>query len=316
MTRLFRSLPVEPPDPRGCAVAIGAFDGVHLGHRRLLARAATVAAERGLAAVALSFEPLPREFFAPQAAPARLTPARTRFELMAAAGMDAVGLLRFDARLAAMPAAAFVDQVLAGALAARHVVVGPGFRFGQGRAGDIDLLRTRGAALGYGVEEAPLVACADGERISATRIRGALAAGDFEGAAALLGRPYAIAGKVVRGRQLGRQLGYPTANIPVRWRPAVTGILAVRVHGAGLAGWPAVASLGTRPTVGGGPAVLEAHLFDFDGDLYGRRLSVEFVVHLRGERRFDDLPAMVEQMHEDARQARAALAPPLLRASA
>ncbi|MBX3727069.1 MAG: bifunctional riboflavin kinase/FAD synthetase [Xanthomonadales bacterium] len=316
MTRLFRSLPVQPPDPRGCAVAIGAFDGVHLGHRHLLARAATVADERGLAAVALSFEPLPREFFAPQAAPARLTPARTRFELMAAAGMDAVGLLRFDARLAAMPATAFVDRVLAGALAARLVVVGPGFRFGQGRAGDIGLLRSRGEALGFAVEEAALRACADGERISATRIRGALAAGDFEGAAAMLGRPYAIAGKVVRGRQLGRKLGYPTANLPVRWRPAVTGILAVRVHGAGLAGWPAVASLGTRPTVGGGPAVLEAHLFDFDGDLYGRRLSVEFVAHLRGERRFDDLPSMVEQMHEDARQARAVLAAPALRASA
>lgn len=316
MARLFRSLPVGPPDPRGCVVAIGAFDGVHLGHRRLLARAAAVARERDLAALALSFEPLPREYFAPQAAPARLTPARARFELMAAAGMDAVGLLRFDARLAAMAAGDFVDQVLGGALAARHVVVGPAFRFGRGRAGDIDLLRARGAALGFSVEEAPLLACAGGERVSATRIRAALAAGDFDGAAALLGRPYAIAGKVVRGQQLGRRLGYPTANLPVRWRPAVTGILAVRVHGPGLAGWPAVASLGTRPTVGGGPAVLEAHLFDFDGDLYGQRLAVEFVAHLRGERRFDDLPAMVEQMHEDARQARAALAAPALRASA
>jgi riboflavin kinase/FMN adenylyltransferase len=308
MTTLFRDVAAQARFPAGSVLAIGAFDGVHRGHQRLLAGARASARRQGLPAVALSFEPLPREYFARNEPPARLTPARAKYELLREAGMDAVALLRFDQALAAMPADAFIDRVLVRALAARTVWVGPDFRFGQARAGDIDLLRDRGAALGFDVEVATEVRDAHGLRIGATRIRQALAAGAFLAAGEGLGRPYSIAGRVIRGRQLGRKLGFPTANIAIPWRPAVRGVLAVRVHGPGLQAWPGVASLGTRPTVGGGPSVLESHLFDFDGDLYGQRLQIEFVAGLREERHFDSLDAMIVQMHEDARQARAALA--------
>lgn len=312
MVRLFREVGDAPLFPAGCVVAIGAFDGVHRGHRRLLLDARARAERDDLTSVALSFEPLPREYFARDRGepPARLTPARAKFELLCETGVSAIGLLRFNERLAAMEADDFVERILVRALRVRAVFVGPDFRFGRARAGDVDRLMALGRRLGFDVEVADEVKGTDEQRIGATAIRQALAQGDFPQAEAALGRRYSIAGRVVRGQQLGRRLGFPTANIPVRWRPAVQGILAVRVHGAGLDGWPGVASLGTRPTVGGGPAVLEAHLFDFDGDLYGQRLRVEFVRHLRDERRFDSLDAMVAQMREDARQAKIALGEP------
>ncbi len=307
MTRWFREVGDASLFPAGSVVAIGAFDGVHRGHAHLLARTRARAMALGLPAVALSFEPLPREFFAPDDPPARLTPARARFELLRAAGMDAVTLLRFNRELAAMPAQAFIERVLVAGLSARMVCVGPGFRFGKARGGDVALLARAGHELGFSVEVAEEVGGRDGARIGASAIRQALARGGLATAEAALGRPYAISGRVVRGQQLGRQLGFPTANIAIRWRPAVEGIFAVRVHGAGLAAWPGVASLGTRPTVGGVGTVLEAHLFDFNGDLYGQRLAVEFVARLRGEEKFDSLDTLVAQMHADARQARAIL---------
>lgn len=313
MTRWFREVGDASLFPAGSVVAIGAFDGVHRGHTHLLALARARAAELGLPAVALSFEPLPREFFAADDPPARLTPARARFELLRSAGMDAVTLLRFNRALAALPAQAFIERVLVAALSAKRVCVGPGFRFGKGRGGDVDLLVREGERLGFRVEVADEVGDRDGARVGASAIRQALARGDLAAAEAALGRPYAISGRVVRGQQLGRQLGFPTANIPIRWRSAVTGIFAVRVHGAGLTDWPGVASLGTRPTVGGVGTVLEAHLFDFNGDLYGQRLTVEFVARLRGEEKFDSLDALVAQMHDDARQARAILDNPTSR---
>ncbi len=309
--RLFREVGAVPLFPAGCVVAIGAFDGVHRGHRHLLAGACARAQELALSTVALSFEPLPRAYFAPSSPPARLTPARSKFELLCAAGADAVGLLRFNAAMASMSAEDFVTRILVNGLATRIVCVGPGFRFGRARAGDVDLLRRHGRVHGFELEVATELRDHRGdERIGASRIREALAAGDFESATRALGRPYTMAGRVVRGQRLGRKLGYPTANIPVRWVPAVHGVLAVRVHGAGLSAWPGVASLGTRPTIGDdGRTVLETHLFDFDGDLYGQRLEIEFVARLRDEQRFDTLPALVERMHEDARQARALLLP-------
>lgn len=308
MTTLFRDVAAHARFPAGSVLAIGAFDGVHRGHQRLLAGAQGSARALGLPAVALSFEPLPREYFARGEPPARLTPARAKYELLREGGMDAVALLRFGPALASMPATDFVEQVLVHAMAARSVWVGPDFRFGQGRSGDIELLREQGRRHGFEVQVASEVRDEHGLRIGATRIRQALAAGAFLAAGDGLGRPYSIAGRVIRGRQLGRALGFPTANIAIPWRPAVRGVLAVRVHGPGLHAWPGVASLGTRPTVGGGPSVLESHLFDFDGDLYGLRLQIEFVARLREERHFDSLDAMIVQMHEDARQARAALA--------
>ncbi len=308
MSRLFRDVQGGLLCPQGSVVCIGAFDGLHLGHRALVRQAVARAAALGLPAVALSFEPLPREFFARGGAPARLMRPRARIEGLCALGADLVGLLRFDARFTRMSAEQFVREVLAGRLRAREVWVGPEFRFGHGRAGDLGTLQALGAELGFTAGEiAPVLL--DGERVSSTRVRAALHAGDFAAAARLLGRPYAIGGRVVRGNRLGRTLGFPTANLRFgRQRPPLSGIFAVRVHGVGDAPQPGVASFGTRPTVGGGEPLLEAHLFDFAGDLYGRRIAVEFVARLRDEEKFDGLPALVAQMEQDAAQARALLA--------
>lgn len=307
MSRLFRDVDGGLRCPHGSAVCIGAFDGLHLGHRALARRTVARAREQGLAAVALSFEPLPREFFATATPPARLSSPRAKAEGLLGLGFEQVGLLRFDARLSRMAPQAFVDEVLVRRLGAREVWVGPGFRFGQARAGDIGVLRALGATRGFEAYEIEPVHV-DGTRVSSTAIRTALTGGDFATAARHLGRPFAMAGRVVRGKQLGRTLGYPTANLRVAGRvPPVSGIFATRVHGVGTAPWASVSSLGTRPTVDGTEPLLEAHLFDFDGDLYGRRIEVEFVARLRDELKFPDLPSLIDQMHRDAAQARALL---------
>jgi riboflavin kinase/FMN adenylyltransferase len=293
--------------PQGSVVCIGAFDGLHLGHRALVGRAVERARALGVAAVALGFEPLPREFFASAAPPPRLMLPRARIEALRALGCDGVGLLRFNAALAAMDAETFVRTVLVERLRAREVWVGPGFRFGRGRAGDLALLQTLGQTLGFSAQAIGPV-LVDDVPVSSTRIRAALAEGAFAQAARLLGRPYAIGGRVVRGQQLGRTLGFPTANLRYGGKtPPLRGIYATWVHGVGPAPWPSVSSFGTRPTVQGVEPLLEAHLFDFEGDLYGRRIEVEFVAHLRDETTFPDLPALTAQMQRDARQARTLL---------
>jgi riboflavin kinase/FMN adenylyltransferase len=307
MSRLFRDVEGDSLCPQGSVVCIGAFDGLHLGHRALVGRVRERARNAGLATVALSFEPLPREFFAREQPPPRLLLPRAKFEGLRALGMDVVGLLRFDARMAAMAAEDFVRQVLVQRLSAREVWVGPDFRFGHGRRGDLVLLQAMGAELGF---TARAIEPVDGQggRYSSTALRRQLAEGDLEGASLALGRRYAIAGKVVRGRQLGRQLGYPTANLRLAGkRPALSGIYATWVHGIGPEPRASVSSLGTRPTVMGVEPLLEAHVFDFDGDLYGRRIEVEFVAKLRDEEKFDDLPALVRQMDLDSAQARRVL---------
>lgn len=307
MKHLFRDVDGGPPCPQGSVVCIGAFDGLHLGHRALVGRAVARARELGVPAVGLSFEPLPREFFAKGAKPPRLMLPRAKFLGLRDLGCDAVGLLRFEAALAAMDAEAFVRRVLVARLAAREVWVGPGFRFGHARAGDIALLEAMGKAHGFTAHDIRAVQV-DGERVSSTRIRAMLASGDFGGATRLLGRPYAIGGHVVHGRRLGRTLGYPTANLRFGNKtPALRGIYASWVHGVGDNPWPSVSSFGTRPTVDGIEPLLEAHLFDFEGDLYGQRITVEFVARLRDEERFPDLPSLVAQMHLDDAQARAIL---------
>jgi riboflavin kinase / FMN adenylyltransferase len=304
MSRLFRDLEGGRLSPRGCVVCIGAFDGLHLGHRALLDRVRSRAREAGLDTAVLSFEPLPREFFSPSDPPARLMLPHQRVAALQAFGIDHIGLLRFNAALASTSAEDFVRRVLVARLGAREVWVGPEFRFGKARRGDIALLRAMGAELGFTAHEVDTHHHA-GERVSSSVIRAALAAGDLPSAEHMLGRPYALSGRVVRGRQLGRKLGYPTANIRLqRRRAALGGIFAVRVHGVDAAPRDGVASLGTRPTVDGVEPLLEAHVFDFDGDLYGRRLQVEFVAKLRDELKFDDLPALVAQMDLDAAQAR------------
>lgn len=303
MKHLFRDVQGGLLCPQGSVACIGAFDGLHLGHQALLRQAAARARALAVPLVTVGFEPLPREVFA-RPVPSRLMLPRAKacglFEL----GADRVGLLRFDAALAAMSAESFVRELLMARLRVREAWVGPDFRFGHARGGDIDTLRRLGSACGFEAGEIPPVQV-DGERVSSTRIRAALAAGDLDLAARMLGRRYAIEGHVLRGAQLGRKLGFPTANLRFdHKRPPLSGIFAARVHGVGSAPWPAVASFGTRPTVAGREPLLEAHLFDFDGDLYGRRIAVEFVARLRDEEKFDDLPAMVAQMNVDAAQAR------------
>ena len=309
MTRLFRDLDGPARCAGGSVVCIGAFDGLHQGHRALVRQTVARAHALGLPAVALSFEPLPREFFAKDNPPPRLQLLRARLEAFAALGIDQVGLLRFNAALAGVSAEDFVQHVLVNRLQAREVWVGPDFRFGRARAGNLDLLHRLGHDAGFaaGTIEPVMV---DGAAVSSTRIRAALQAGDFATATRLLGRPYAIGGRVVRGRQLGRTLGYPTANLRYPKTPALRGIYATRVHCIADTPWPSVSSFGTRPTVGGVEPLLEAHLFDFEGDLYGRHIEVEFVAHLRDEEKFSDLPALVAQMNRDAEQARAILANP------
>jgi riboflavin kinase / FMN adenylyltransferase len=287
-----------------CAIAIGSFDGVHRGHAALLARLREAAATRSLPSAILTFEPLPREFFAPATAPGRLSSLRERLEGLAQAGVETVFVRRFDARFAAMTAQAFIEH-LHRDLGARRVVVGRDFRFGTGRAGDVEQLAHGGRQLGFEVEVLDDIAV-DGERISSTRVRAALAAGDFGTAARMLGRPYAITGRVVHGAKRGRQLGFPTANVRLaRPRPALGGIYAVKCFGAATRGLEGVASLGTNPAVNpGGPATLEAFLFDFSDDLYGARLSIEFVKKLREEAHFASLDALAAQIRRDCDEAR------------
>ena len=315
MNRLFRDADGGALFPQGSVVCIGAFDGLHLGHRALVRRAVGRAQALGVPAVALSFEPLPREFFSRDQPPPRLTLARGKVQGLRELGADGVGLLRFDAKLSAMTAEDFVRRLLVQRLAAREVWIGPEFRFGHKRGGDLPLLQAMGKELGFRAGEIEPVQ-ALGERVSSTRIREALRAGDFLQAENLLGRPYAIGGRVVRGKQLGRTLGFPTANLRFPKTPALSGIYATWVHGLGDKPMASVSSFGTRPTVQGVEPLLEAHLFDFDGDLYGRHIEVEFVAKLRDELKFPDLPALTEQMHRDADNARRLLSVQRLRATA
>lgn len=305
--RLFRDIDGPALCPNGSVVCIGAFDGLHLGHQALIRAAGEAARTLGVPLAVLSFEPLPREFFARGEKPPRLMLPRGKVEGLVGLGAEVIGLLRFNAEMTAMAPEAFIQRVLQQRLSAREVWVGRDFRFGHKRAGDPELLRAVGASVGFathGIEDVTL----EGERISSSRIRQALVDGELDVAARLLGRPYSIAGRVVRGAQLGRQLGYPTANLRFGGKlPALSGIYATRVHGVGDAPWPSVSSLGTRPTVNGREPLLEAHLFDFHGDLYGRRIEVEFVAKLREELKFDDLDTMVEQIHRDADDARRVL---------
>jgi len=293
----------------GSALALGNFDGVHLGHQALVRAARERALATGARLAVLTFEPHPREYFDPAAAPPRLMRLGEKCAALDALGVERLVVLRFDAHLQHLVPEAFIEQALCRGLGARHVVVGEGFRFGCRRAGTIETLTVAGAQAGFEVVAVPSVT-ADGERVSSTRVRAALGAGDLAGAERLLGRPYAMSGRVIYGQQLGRRLGFPTANLRLHRRAApLTGVFAVEVRG--IDGRPraaAVASLGTRPTVGGGETLLEAHVFDFDGDLYGRRLSVDFVAKLRDEEKFPSLDALVAQMHADAARAREILA--------
>jgi riboflavin kinase / FMN adenylyltransferase len=301
---LVRGLYNLQPRHRGCVATIGNYDGLHLGHQRLIAVLRGHAAALGLPACLISFEPTPAEFFAGDAAPARLTRFREKFLALRRAGLDRFVCLRFDARMQSLPATDFIDELLVRGLEVRRVVVGHDFAFGRQREGSAAMLRSRGARHGFDVEEVDAFEL-DGARVSSSRIREALAAGSLDAAARLLGRPYRMAGRVVAGLKLGRRLGFPTANLALaRRRSPLAGVFAVRVYGAGLEGAPGVASLGIRPVVDGREPLLEVHVFDFEADLYRRHLEVEFLHRLRDERWFPSMEALVLQMREDAATAR------------
>ncbi|HWK48671.1 MAG TPA: bifunctional riboflavin kinase/FAD synthetase [Steroidobacter sp.] len=289
---------------RGCVLTIGAFDGIHLGHQEMIRVLRERAAQYGLPAALLSFEPTPREFFAKGTPPARLTRFREKFEALERYGVDRFVCLRFDDCMRRLGREEFVNEVLVKALGVRHIVVGHDFRFGRDNQGDIACLRALGATAGFEVTEVPPFEI-DGERVSSSGIREALAVGDMAKAARLLGRPYRMTGKVIHGEKLGRKLGFPTANLRTHRRATpLAGIFAIRVTGAGLKDAPGVASLGTRPAVNGKELLLEAHVFDFDGDLYRQHVHVDFIAYLRPERWFADMDALIEQMNRDAAQAR------------
>lgn len=299
-------------------LTIGNFDGVHRGHRAMLERLVAKARELGLPSCALTFEPHPREFFSPSTAPTRLTRLREKLELIAEAGVDRVHVVRFDARLAALAAARFIEDVLLRGLGVRWLLVGRDFRFGAKRAGDFALLESAAAQHGFGLESMPDVldgSTPGGQRVSSSGVRAALAAGDLEGAARLLGRDYSMSGRVAHGEKLGRTLGFPTANIVLRRRPPLAGIFAVQaeieemhdqeMRGETHAVLRGVASVGRRPTVKeNAPPLLEVHLFDWKGDLYGRHLRVKFLRKLRDEEKYDGLDALRAAITRDAEQAR------------
>lgn len=304
---LIRGLAALAERHRGGVVTIGTFDGIHLGHQALLERVRRHAAARARPSVLLTFEPMPREYLSPADPPARLTSWRERWRILAAGrGPDVLLLLRFGERLRNMGGAEFA-RLLATDLRTPLVVVGHDFRFGRNGEATASSLGELGRELGFEVEVVPAVTL-DGARVSSSGVRSALSRGELDQARRWLGRPYSMRGRVIPGQRLGRTLGYPTANLRMQRRRApLGGIFATRVHGVGAAPLPSVASLGTRPTVDGTELLLETHVFDFAGDLYGREIEVEFVAKLRDERRFEDLATLIEQMHQDAAAARRVL---------
>lgn len=283
------------------ALTIGNFDGLHRGHQALVKAVLDHAPE--LQPALMCFEPLPATLFRPDQPVARLMGVRDRVSVCRRLGLKQLYMLRFDRAFAALSPDDFVRLALLGAARTRQVVVGADFRFGARAAGDADLLAKMGQRHGFGVQVIEPV-CAAEQKISSSRIRALLAAGELDAAGALLGRHYALAGRVLRGQQLGRQLGFPTVNLRPPTPPALTGVFAVRVSGPGLDRHPGVANLGKRPTVAGSDWLLEAHLFDYRGELYGRHLKVEFAHFLRAEEKFPSLDAMAAQMRGDAARAR------------
>ena len=305
--QIFRGVP-RPAQRLPCALTVGNFDGVHRGHQALLARVTGAARARGLASAVMTFEPHPREFFAPQAAPMRISNLRDKLGALQAAGVDRVFIQHFNRRFAQLSAVDFVESILLAGCDVRWLLVGDDFRFGAKRAGDNALLQRYAGEARFELEQMPTFDDG-GERISSTAVRAALAAGDLTRAERLLGRPYSISGRVLHGRKLGRSMGFPTLNLRIAHaHPAVHGIFAVRVHGIGREPRRGVASIGLRPTVDQqGRWLLEVHLFDFASEIYGELVNVEFVKKLREEQKYETLDALAAAIRRDAEQARAVL---------
>ncbi|MFZ4537701.1 bifunctional riboflavin kinase/FAD synthetase [Propionivibrio sp.] len=292
--------------PGATVLTIGNFDGVHLGHRELLVRLKASAARENLLPAVLTFEPHPREFFAPESAPARLSTLREKLELIADEGVALAYVCHFNARFAALTAEEFIKRVLVDSLRVKHLFIGDDFRFGAGRQGDFALLREAGQRYGFQVEAMDSVTI-EGERASSSAVRDALADGQLEHAARLLGRPYSIDGRVIHGDKMGRHLGFATANIRIKHdKPPLMGVFAVEVHGLNGKPHQGVANLGVRPSANQlARPILEVHLFDFSADIYGKHLNVRFLHKLRDEMKFPGLDALKSQIASDVREARA-----------
>lgn len=304
MTRVLSGDPLEWQVDAPSAVTIGVFDGVHLGHRAVMDRLVDRARQQALLPVALTFDPHPLEFVAPERAPRLLTSVAQRIELLEACGVEVVGILPFP-EIRDLAPETFAVDLLGGRVRARYVAVGTDFRFGRNRAGDVEILRTLGHRHGFEVEAVDLVARIDGEVVSSTRIRADIAAGNVGGASTLLGRHFEVRGVVVHGDARGRTIGFPTANIHVPERMAVPadGVYAVWCRFGGRR-VPGVVNIGVRPTFAGTHRTVEVHLLDFDGDLYGVELAVEVVDRIRDELRFESVGALVAQLGEDVAEGR------------
>ncbi|MBS0498575.1 MAG: bifunctional riboflavin kinase/FAD synthetase [Proteobacteria bacterium] len=303
----WRKVPAAVKTP--VALTIGNFDGLHLGHQTMLTRLKNAAKQLGLPACVMTFEPHPREFLAPDEAPARLTSLREKLTCLIQAEIDCIHICRFDYDFARIGAEQFITRILNQQLAVRWLLVGDDFRFGARRAGDFALLQALAAENNYTVATMPSFTI-DGQRVSSTATREALASGDLDKAEKLLGRPYSISGRVVDGDKIGKQLGFPTANIQLKHnRPPLSGIFAVSVYGALLSSpaiaLPGVASLGVRPTTHeNGKPVLEVHLFDFNQEIYGQHLQVNFLHKLRDEEKYQDIDTLIRQIEQDVAQAK------------
>ncbi|MCL2309550.1 MAG: bifunctional riboflavin kinase/FAD synthetase [Proteobacteria bacterium] len=323
--KIIRTLPITGQGGPAIALALGNFDGVHRGHQAMLRRVVEAASDLDLVPAVMTFEPMAREYFALKAEPTtasagslprlppRLLPLRNRLERIAEIGIARIHLMRFDARLAAMDAETFAGDLLEQRLNVRWLLIGHGARFGKDREGGLDFLWSR--ANTFTLEAMAMVEI-DGARVSSTAVREALAASDFARAERLLGRSYTITGRVTHGDARGRAIGFPTMNLPLTFKPPLSGVFAVRVHGLG-AVREGVANLGVRPSVkaAGIRPVLETHVFDFDKDAYGRRIEVEFVEKLREEIRFADMAALAKQIEDDVCRAREVFSPMLCAAS-
>ncbi len=303
---LIRGLHNMRPRHRGCVLTIGAFDGVHLGHQAVITHLLDKSRELGVPSLVIVFEPLPREYFSPLEAPARIMSFREKFFAMRDLGVDRLLRVQFKESLRAMSAQQFLDDIFVAGLGVRYVVLGDDFRFGNDRQGDLEFIRQQGPRHGYEARPTPTFSI-DGERVSSTRIREALEAADFVAAQRLLGRPYSISGKVVYGRQLGQTLGTPTANLQLdRLRAPLAGVYVVEVSGAGLTGAAGVANVGVRPTVDDSiMANLEVHLLDREVALYGQHIEVTFRHKLRAEQKFGSVDELRENIARDIGNARA-----------
>lgn len=301
---LIRGLHNLRPAHHGCVLTIGNFDGVHLGHQAVLGRLAEKADALGVPTTVMIFEPQPQEFFAPETAPPRLTRLREKLLALRRYSVDRVMCVRFDQKFAALPAQAFIESILVDRLGVRYLVVGDDFRFGHRRQGDFAMLQQAGERHGFEVVNMHTFVLGE-QRVSSTRVREALMAGDLAQAESLLGRSYRLVGRVAHGDKRGRQLGFPTANIHLhRVSSPVQGVFAVELFGIAGEPVPGVANVGTRPTVDGRRCLLEVHLLDFSGDIYGAYVQVDFLQKIRAEQRFASVQELKAQIDKDVLVAR------------